>query len=71
MGVQQFRVGGTGGGWKLVFGELAEMGEGMLPIELFGCVACGNIELRRPGSGPAPEATDRWGQVWQAHDRGM
>jgi hypothetical protein len=26
MGVEQFRVGGTSGGWKLLFGEWAELG---------------------------------------------
>ncbi len=26
-----FRVGGTGGGWKLLFGEWAELGESMIP----------------------------------------
>ena len=27
LGVEQFRVGGTSGGWKLLFGEMAELGE--------------------------------------------
>ena len=27
IGVERFRVGGTSGGWKLLFGEWAEMGE--------------------------------------------
>jgi len=28
VGVREFRTGGTTGGWKLVFGEWAELGEG-------------------------------------------
>jgi hypothetical protein len=28
MGVEEFRVGGSTGGWKMLFGELAELGEG-------------------------------------------
>ena len=48
MGVEQFRVGGTSGGWKLVFGELAELGEGMLRLEVRACSSCGQLELRVP-----------------------
>jgi ribosomal protein L40E len=52
MGVEEFRVGGTSGGWKLLFGEFAELGEGMLKLEVLACRSCGNVELRmaqRPG----------------------
>jgi hypothetical protein len=49
MGIEEFRVGGTTGGWKLLFGELAELGEGMLKLELFACGSCGNVEFRVPG----------------------
>jgi hypothetical protein len=49
MGVLQFRVGGTSGGWKLLFGEMAELGEEMISLEAFGCSTCGHVELRRPG----------------------
>ena len=49
MGVEEFRVGGTSGGWKLLFGELAELGEGMLKLEVLACGTCGNVELRMPG----------------------
>ena len=48
MGVEEFRVGGTSGGWKLLFGEWAEVGEDMLPLELFACSACHRVELRVP-----------------------
>jgi hypothetical protein len=49
MGVAEFRVGGTSGGWKLLFGEWAELGEDLVPLEAFGCATCGHVELRRPG----------------------
>jgi hypothetical protein len=48
MGIEEFRVGGTTGGWKLLFGEWAELGEGMLNLELFACGSCGKVELRVP-----------------------
>jgi hypothetical protein len=51
MGVEKFRTGGTGGGWKLLFGELAELGEGMIPLELLGCRRCRRVELRLPVDG--------------------
>jgi hypothetical protein len=47
-GVEEFRVGGTTGGWKLVFGELAELGEGKLRFEILACPACRHVELRVP-----------------------
>lgn len=48
LGTEQFRVGGTSGGWKLLFGELAELGEEMLELEVLACRACGHVELRIP-----------------------
>ena len=50
MGVEKFRVGGTTGGWKLLFGEWAELGEGMLDLETFACTTCGHVEFRVPAS---------------------
>jgi predicted RNA-binding Zn-ribbon protein involved in translation (DUF1610 family) len=40
-----FRVGGTSGGWKLLFGEWAELGESMIPLDIYVCPQCGRIEL--------------------------
>jgi hypothetical protein len=51
IGVEQFRVGGTTGGWKLLFGEWAELGEDMLSFEVLGCTACRRVELRLPLGG--------------------
>ena len=48
MGVEEFRVGGTTGGWKLLFGEWAELGEGVLGLEVLACASCGKVELRVP-----------------------
>lgn len=49
MGVEQFRVGGTSGGWKLLFGEWAELGELLLGLELLACGSCRRVEMRVPG----------------------
>ncbi len=40
-----FRIGGTSGGMKLLFGEWAELGEQMVPMYVFVCPNCGKIEL--------------------------
>ena len=40
IGTERFRVGGTTGGWKLLFGEWAELGEDMLSFEVLACTAC-------------------------------
>jgi len=51
MGVETFRTGGTSGGWKLLFGELAELGEDMIPLEILACGNCRRVEMRLPQSG--------------------
>jgi hypothetical protein len=51
MGVETFRTGGTSGGWKLLFGEIAELGEDMIPLEVFACGNCRRVELRLPQTG--------------------
>jgi len=48
MGVEEFRVGGTSGGWKLLFGEWAELGEGLLALEALACGSCHRVEFRVP-----------------------
>ena len=50
MGVETFRVGGTSGGWQLLFGSLAELSEGTLPLEAFACSSCHRVEFRVPTS---------------------
>ena len=46
--MREFRTGGTTGGWKLLFGEWAELGEDKIGVEIFGCRTCGHLELRWP-----------------------
>jgi hypothetical protein len=48
LGVERFRTGGTTGGWKLLFGEWAELGEDMLDLEVLACRTCRHVELRVP-----------------------
>lgn len=54
-----FRVGGTSGGIKLLFGEWAELGEEMIPMYVFVCPYCGKVELyateemRKRAAGPS------------------
>ena len=47
-GVEEFRVGGTSGGWKLLFGEWAELGEEKISFEMHVCPNCRHVELRAP-----------------------
>lgn len=48
VGIEEFRTGGTSGGWKLLFGELAELGENMLQLEVRACPSCRQVDLRVP-----------------------
>jgi hypothetical protein len=48
VGTESFRVGGTSGGWKMIFGELAELGEGTMDFEVFACPSCRKVEMRVP-----------------------
>ena len=47
-GIEEFRVGGTSGGWKLLIGEWAELGEGKLKFEVRYCTVCRQVDLRLP-----------------------
>ena len=53
VGVREFRTGGTTGGWKLVFGEWAELGEGMMSLEVLACPVCRRVDFRAGGSAGA------------------
>ena len=48
IGEEQFRIGGSSGGWKMVFGEWAELGEDLLPLEVLACTQCRKVEMRVP-----------------------
>ncbi len=45
IGAVPFRVGGTSGGWKLALGELAELGEDKIPMDICVCEKCDKIEF--------------------------
>jgi len=47
-GLEKVRVGGTSGGWKLLAGEWAELGEDMVTVEFLACSSCRKVELRLP-----------------------
>ncbi|HKW70099.1 MAG TPA: hypothetical protein VJP81_05900 [Candidatus Dormibacteraeota bacterium] len=48
IGVEQFRVGGSSGGWKLLMGEWSELGEGLMSLEVLACGNCRKVEIRMP-----------------------
>ncbi|HEX7492029.1 MAG TPA: hypothetical protein VF337_10040 [Candidatus Limnocylindrales bacterium] len=50
VGVESFRVCGTSGGWHMIFGNLADLGEGTLDFEVFACPNCRKVEFRVPGA---------------------
>jgi hypothetical protein len=50
IGIEQFRVGGSSGGWKLLFGEWAELGEGLLSLDVLACPSCRKVEIRVPAN---------------------
>jgi hypothetical protein len=48
IGVVDFRTGGTEGKWHVLAGEWAELGEGLLPLELRYCPKCREVSMRMP-----------------------
>ncbi|MGQ9826204.1 MAG: hypothetical protein ACUVSK_14695 [Desulfotomaculales bacterium] len=56
LGTERFRCGGTSGGWKLIFGEWAELGEETLPPEVWVCPRCRKVEFRLPAERQKPAA---------------
>lgn len=49
VGVEELRTGGSTGVAKFFLGELGEMGEGKLNLEMSVCPACRLVEFRAPG----------------------
>ncbi|HEX4920122.1 MAG TPA: hypothetical protein VFV92_05215 [Candidatus Bathyarchaeia archaeon] len=45
MGDVPFRTGGTSGAAHLLFGNWAELGEGLLHLDAFVCHSCGRVEF--------------------------
>ena len=45
LGQIPIRVGGTSGGWHLLLGEWADMGEGIFPLDVYRCPRCKRVEF--------------------------
>jgi len=45
LGAIPVRVGGTTGGWHLVFGELADLGESKLTLDMYRCNQCRRVDI--------------------------
>jgi hypothetical protein len=45
LGQIPIRVGGTSGPWHLVLGNLADVSEGVFPLDVFRCTQCKRIEF--------------------------
>jgi hypothetical protein len=45
LGQIPIRVGGTTGGWHLLFGEWADMSEDVVSLDAFRCDSCKRVEF--------------------------
>jgi hypothetical protein len=45
IGQLPIRVGGSSGGWHLLFGEWADMSEGARPLDAYRCPKCSRLEF--------------------------
>ena len=45
LGHVPIRVGGTSGGWHLVLGDLANVTEGVFPLDVYRCPRCKRVEM--------------------------
>ena len=45
LGQVPIRVGGTSGGWHLLLGELADVTEGVFPLDVYRCPRCKRVEM--------------------------
>ena len=45
LGQVPVRVGGTSGGWHFLFGELADLGEDVMPLDVYRCESCRRVEF--------------------------
>ena len=45
LGQLPVRMGGTSGGWHLLFGEWADVSEGVRPLDAYRCSQCGRLEF--------------------------
>jgi len=56
IGLLEFRVGGPPGGWHHILGDLVDLGERKLPLEVWACATCGLAEFHLP---PRPAMADK------------
>ncbi len=47
-GTMTVRTGGVEGGWSLLIGNWADVGEGTLDLNAYLCPNCGHVEFRLP-----------------------
>ena len=45
LGQLPIRIGGSSGGWHLLFGEWADVQEGVLPLDVYRCTKCKRVEF--------------------------
>ena len=45
LGQIPIRVGGIGGGWHLLLGEVADLTEGVFPLDVHRCTTCKRVEF--------------------------
>lgn len=45
-GVQKLRIGGVGGEWSYIVGDIVEIEQETLPVNVYICPKCGKIELK-------------------------
>jgi len=45
LGQIPIRVGGIGGGWHLLLGEVADLTEGVFPLDVYRCTTCKRVEF--------------------------
>lgn len=50
-GTWDLRTGGTSGGWSVLFGGWADLGEDTVRLAVTACPSCGHLEFRAPSSG--------------------
>lgn len=44
-GIHKLRIGGVGGEWSYIVGDIMEIEQGTLPVNISICPKCGKIEL--------------------------
>ena len=44
-GVQKLRLGGVGGEWSFLIGDIAEVEQWTFPVHFYICPKCGKVEL--------------------------